>query len=260
MEREIPAPGVRPNGVGIAVTRDGSTLLMSDICLHGVHVVDARTGMRVRRIGEYGAGPLQFRHPHQIWIASNEFVYIAESVNHRIQVLTPRDFDFYGFVGVGKLRDPIGVSGDDDVLIVTEWTSCQIVVFARLDGTLLRRIGSRGSDDGQLERPYGLCILPRTRLIAVAERYNHRISMFTMEGVFVRHVRPGRLKFPTGIACSDFDELIVADSRRVNVLNASGELCRTMGDGFYYVGIAIHGVTVFARLRDERDDACIVFA
>ncbi len=86
------------------------------------------------------------------------------------------------------------------------------------------------------------------RHVAVAEIGNHRLSLFCIDGEFIRHVGVGILKEPFGVACSAFDEVVVADSnsRRVVVFSDVGELLMTFGDGAF-TGVAVHGSTVFAQ-------------
>jgi DNA-binding beta-propeller fold protein YncE len=254
----IATPRVKPVSNGVAVSRDGSTLLVSDNAggsqaLHAFRVGD---GLRLRVIGDKGRGPLQFTEPRQVWVASDDFVFVADYCNDRVQVLAPR-LDFHGFVGVGQLVGPCGVCADDDVIMVSESDAHRISVFNRGDGALLRRFGSRGSGDGQLENPRGLCFMSGHRDIAVADYYNCRVSVFSVEGEFVRHVGVGKLHFPYGVGCSAFDELVVADwgNNRVVVFSASGEVLHTMGDGSFS-GVAIHGGTIFAQTYS--DDYCVV--
>jgi hypothetical protein len=67
------------------------------------------------------------------------------------------------------------------------------------------------------------------------------------------------LRFPEGVACSAFDELVVADTgnRRVVVFSASGELAMAMGDGCFR-GVALHDSTIFAT--DTTACKCVVFS
>jgi DNA-binding beta-propeller fold protein YncE len=248
---------------GVAVSRDGSTLLVSDFdgdsgAIHAFRVAD---GSRLRVIGSRGDGPLQFVNPCQVWVASDDFVFVADYGNKRVQVLTPR-LDFHGFVGVGQLRGPCGVCADDTFIMVSESDTNRISVFKRSDGALLRRFGSEGRGDGQLKNPLGLCFMSGHRHVAVADCYNHRVSVFSMEGEFVRHVGVGNLHRPAGVACSAFDELVVADwgNNRVVVFSASGEMLHTMGDG-RFTGVARHGGTIFAQTYDVAavSDECVVF-
>ncbi len=246
--RVVATPGVKSWSNGVAVSRDGSTLLVSDYwgrshLIYKFRVVD---GSRLRVIGGFGDGPLQFHSPCQVWIASDDFVFVAEYGNHRVQVLTPR-LDFHAFIGQGHLSSPHGVCASDSVVVVSEIS--HISVFSRGDGALLRRFGSYGSGDGQLQRSHGLCFVSGDRHVAVAESCNSRVSVFSVDGDFIRHVSLGLLTRPTGVACSAFDELVVADTNnRVSVFSASGELvttiemdCRALG------GVAIHGGTIFVQ-------------
>jgi DNA-binding beta-propeller fold protein YncE len=253
VSRVIATAGLQSWGNGVAVSRDGSTLLVSDTGSHAIHAFRLSDGSRLRVIG----GPLQFRQPRQVWVASDDFVFVAEVGNDRVQVLTPR-LDFHGFVGVGQLNNPVGVCADDDVIMVSEVCAHRISVFARCDGGLLRRFGSEGHGDGQLDIPLGLCFMSGHRHVAVADYRNHRVSVFSVEGEFVRHVGVGKLRYPQGVACSAFGELVVADrdNRRVVVFSASGEMSHTMGDGGF-TGVAVHGGTIFAPTYGA--DKCVVF-
>jgi DNA-binding beta-propeller fold protein YncE len=257
--RVIATVGLKSYSNGVAVSRDGSTLLVSDRSggSHAIHEFRVADGSRLRVIGGAGDGPLQFKNPCQVWVASDDHVFVAEYGNNRVQVLTPR-LDFHCFVGVGQLVSPSGVCADDDVIMVSEYGAHRISVFKRHDGALLRRFGREGSGDGQLNRPAGLCFMSGHRHVAVADYWNNRVSVFSVEGEFVRHVGVGKLYCPQGVACSAFDEIVVADAgnSRVVVFSASGEMLHTMGDG-YFTGVAMHGGTIFAQTWSN--DKCVVF-
>jgi DNA-binding beta-propeller fold protein YncE len=258
VSRVIDMPGLMPYCNGVAVSRDGFTLVVADGGVGGSHAIHAfrvADGSRLRVIGRDGVGPLQFIHPYQVWIAPDDHVFVADSINNRVQVLTP-SLDFHCFVGVGQLDGPSGVCADDDVIVVSEWDTHRISVFSRCDGAFLRRFGYRGSGDGQLRSPYGLCFMSGHRHIAVAETRNHRVSVFSVEGEFIRHVGVGVLRRPFGVACSAFDELVVADTRnnRVAVFSASGELLKKM-ECERVTSVAISGGTIFAAGNEK----CVVF-
>jgi sugar lactone lactonase YvrE len=264
--RAIATAGVMPCSNGVAVSRDGSTLLLSDedFGSHAIHEFRVEDGSRLRVIGGAGDGPLQFKGPRQVWIASDDYVFVAELGNKRVQVLTPR-LDFHTFVGEGQLVTPSGVCADDDIIMVSERDAHRISVFSRGDGALLRRFGSLGSGDDQLNTPCGLCFITGMpvsgrRHVAVADHGNSRVSVFSVEGEFVRHVGVGELNHPHGVACSAHDEVVVADTwnSRVAVFSASGEVLHAtrMGDG-NFTGVAIHGGTIFAPTWSG--GKCVVF-
>jgi DNA-binding beta-propeller fold protein YncE len=185
---------------------------------------------------------------------------VAEYLNDRVQVLTPR-LDFHASVGVGKLDGPVGVCANDHVIMVSEWRAHRISAFSRGDGTLLHRFCCEGSSDGQLNRPQGVCFVAGNRHVAVADGGNHRVSVFSVDGEFVRHVGAGMLRRPQGVACSAIDELVVADTEksRVVVFSASGELVKTVGPWHGRIsGVAIRDGAIFAQ--DADNNACVVYS
>ncbi len=255
VSRVISTPGVSSWCNGVAVSRDGSTLLVSDWDggSHTIHEFRVADGSLLRTVGGKGRGPLQFDGPRQVWIASDDFVFVADNGNKRVQVLTPR-LDFHGFVGVGT--PPVSVCANDDVVVVVEQHRQRISVFSRRGGSLLRRFGSL-SGDVDTSTPLGLCFMPGDRHIALTDRFNKRVWVLGIDGEFIRHVGMGVLNFPVGVACSAFGELVVADfeNQHVALFSVDGELLKTMGSG-QFGGVAMHGGTVFAQDYKKR---CVVF-
>ncbi len=178
VSRVIDTPRVKSLYNGVAVSRDGSTLLVSDSDgdPHAIHVFRVGDGLRLRVSGGPGNGPIRFSNPCQVWVASDDFVFVAEYGNDRVQVLTPT-LDFHSFVGVGKLEYPAGVCADDAVVMVSEAAkhSHRISVFRCGDGALLRHLGSTGGSDGQLLGPQGLYFMSGHRHVAVADSRNNRV-------------------------------------------------------------------------------------
>jgi hypothetical protein len=253
VSRVIDTPRVTSFSNGVAVSRDGRTLLVSDVHFdsQAIHEFDVGDGSRRRIVGSMGGGPLQFRYPGQVWIASDDFVFVTDYGNNRVQVLTPT-LEFHCSIGAGKLDYPVGVCANADIVVVTEADLNRVSVFDRRDGALLRRFGSSGVGDGQLRRPSGVCFMSGDRHVAVVESDNHRVSVFSVDGQFIRHVGVGTSASPRGVACSAFNELVVADvgSRCVRVYSDVGDLLMTFGDGDFS-GFAVHGSTMWAGLKSS---------
>ena len=131
-------------------------------------------------------------------------------------------------------------------VVVSEPRLPRIAVFSRCDGGLRRRFGSYGHDDGQFRFPGGLCFMSDDRHVVVADADKHRLSVFSIDGEFIRHVGVGVLNYPMGVAASAFDELVVADrrNRRLRVFSSTGDLLATVGD-LCFTWVAVHGSTVF---------------
>ena len=53
------------------------------------------------------------------------------------------------------------------------------------EGKFLRKFGKKGSGDGELNFPSSVSV-GSDNIVYVTEYYNHRVSMFTSEGQFLR--------------------------------------------------------------------------
>ena len=226
---------------GMALTRDGSALLVTSKSTDCLYVIDVATGETLRKVGCGGTGPLQFDIPHRVCIADDDCVFIADCGNNRIQMLTP-GLDFHGFVGATQLNEPVGVCVKGDFVVVSEIKSHRISVFSRVDGALIRRFDSYG---GHRSRPCGLCFVGDTWQLAVADKHS-RVTVFTLEGEFLRSMN--QLHSPCDVASSGAGELVIVDSNleRVCVWSSGSEVLHSKCmDSF--ARVAIHGDTVFAQ-------------
>jgi DNA-binding beta-propeller fold protein YncE len=244
---------------GIGVTVDGSTLLVSQSCfpdsVHKISLTD--DAQRCRVIGGKGTGPLEFDLPQQVYVAPDGFVFVADYGNNRVQVLTP-SLDFHACVGAGHMQHPGGVCANADVVVVSEYEAHHVAVFSRGDGAFVRRFGRFGTADGQLHHPHALCFMSGDRHIAVVEWRNSRVSVFSVEGEFIRHVGVGVLSHPMGVAASAFDELVVTDTGNdcLRVFSSAGDVVATMGAGRFNA-VALHGGAVFTV--EERSHTVLAF-
>uniref|UniRef100_A0A1X7VIF9 Uncharacterized protein n=2 Tax=Amphimedon queenslandica TaxID=400682 RepID=A0A1X7VIF9_AMPQE len=141
--------------------------------------------------GEKVPGPLQFKSPHGIAISPiTGQVYIADSGNHRIQVLDP-DLTFsHSFGSEGSANGQFKYSHDiaidsQGLVYVTDKDNHRIQKFSP-DGKFVGQFGTEGSGPGQLSSPGGITIdTAATGLVYVSEGGNGRVSVFTSDGVFV---------------------------------------------------------------------------
>ena len=79
----------------------------------------------------------------------------------------------------------------------------------------MRKFGRKGSGEGELKWPSSISI-DSNDLLHVAERDNHRVSIFTSQGKFVQSfgtkvTRPGEFNQPHGIAVDASGLVYVSD-------------------------------------------------
>ena len=69
---------------------------------------------------------------------------------------------------------------------VCSWSTHQVHVYSS-SWKLRWSVGGKGSDFGQLNFPYDVILLP-TNTLLVADNWNNRVSEFSLQGCFIRHV------------------------------------------------------------------------
>ncbi len=143
---------------------------------------------------ENGAPPLPgvFNEPWGIGLSPDgQFVYVADTWNHRIQKFTA-DGQFvtaWGYFGTGEAPDAFWGPRDVEVdtqgrVFVTDTGNKRIVVFDA-DGNFLTQFGTFGVAAGQFNEPVGLALDDQGH-VYVADTWNQRVQVFReTEGVFV---------------------------------------------------------------------------
>ena len=175
--------------VGDAAAPDGPVAVVADTFNHRLALWRVRDGTVVRHLGSKGAASGQFNCPYAVTVvparstgSDEAWLVVADSVNHRVQVLTRTGTVVRVLQGdaVIKLGSTLlGVTvciGTGEVLV----TDCHRVVSWRLsDGGGLRVVcgGVKGSEPGLLDYPLGVLACADGSLW-VADAGNHRLSLF----------------------------------------------------------------------------------
>jgi DNA-binding beta-propeller fold protein YncE len=100
--------------------------------------------------GEHGSGPGQFELVHDVWVAADGRVFVADRQNHRIQIFTPDGEYITEWTG---LRQPCGVYIDDEELVYIPELQARFSILD-MEGRVVARWG------GEKSREPGLFIAP----------------------------------------------------------------------------------------------------
>jgi len=165
---------------------------------------------------EHGKGMLKFAK----WIAvrSTEELIVSDTDDNCVKIISPNGQQ------ITKLPttfySPTGVAVDsNDYLIVADWHD-KIRIFDA-ENNLLQTFGVKGSGDAELDLPYGITVDCENNIV-VADMWNDRISLYTQQGIFKRHVvgrgaeecanigRPAYVAVSTSLDSKNF-RLIVSD-------------------------------------------------
>lgn len=180
-------------------------------------------------------GPGRLRKPINIAIDPLGFKFVADPLRGEIVVFSPDD----KFVTVFKLPDPahpVDVAVFEDELYVLDNDSTpQIVVLNRQSGKLIRTFGSDGSEPGELHIPGSLSIGP-TGDVFVSDTMNWRLQRLTKKGKPVWSkgslgARLGQFVRPRGIEVGPDGIIYVVDGAMeiVQMFDDSGRLLMHFG-------------------------------
>lgn len=102
-------------------------------------------------------------------------------------------------------------------------------------GNWIRKVGSKGTGDGQLQYPTGLT-LDRFGQLLVVDFFSSKVSIFSKAGMFQRNfggkgTTKGLFNVPRGVAVDRYDRIYVADSlnHKVQVFSPSGDYLFSFG-------------------------------
>ena len=169
---------------GIAVERGTGRIMVADIHAHSVMVLSS-DGQVIQRLGQRGAADGEFNYPTNVTIDSKGRLYVADSLNFRVQQFSQaaggqfvftRQIGYHGDVP-GSFSQPKGLAVDgDDHLYVVDSRFENVQIFDH-EGRLLLYFGEEGQGPGQFWLPAGICIDGRNR-VWVADTYNKRVQVF----------------------------------------------------------------------------------
>jgi DNA-binding beta-propeller fold protein YncE len=183
--RELAPAGAFDRPSGLAYDRARDELYVVDTAAARVEVFEPATGRRVRRFGGPGRDIEQFNYPTHVFVDGGGRVYVTDSMNFRVQILT-RDGRYLGSVGrlgdaTGHLAVPKGVAVDrfGHIYVVDSYLSAVQVFDA--EGRLLLHFGGVGEATGHFQVPTGLTMTPDNRLY-VCDSMNRRVQIFEYIG------------------------------------------------------------------------------
>ena len=181
----------------------------------------------VLAVGKEGKANNQLNLPRGLALDEpNQLIYIADSWNSRIQVVSFTGKFLKGF-GLGILKSAYGIAVTEDNVFVTDWNLHALFQFSKKDYKLVRRTGTKGRGEGQLYYPSGLCI-DYNGDVYVADCNNNRVSVFSKDLNFLKHLFIQQLKYPCDVKVTP-NSVVVLDwsPNCIHFFSRSGALLRS---------------------------------
>lgn len=227
----------------------------SSICVRNGKIVVADTAARKfqvfsrdgRWLGESKTNPVAakgtktnggiFSKPSSVAIDNRGRIYGSDSADHYIRIFDGQGSFTREFLNKqGKDGGIQGLLCDNagNLYISDPDNGCVHVVSAET-GSWLRKIGSKGVGDGQLQLPQSIAI-DRFGQIFIVDYGTSKVSVFNKAGMFQRSwggkgTGKGQFNVPRGVAVDKVDRVYVADSlnHRVSVFSAGGDYLYSFG-------------------------------
>jgi len=233
---------------GLAVSSDGSLIVLSNARTDTLDVYRTEDGSHVRTLGGRDTGPGEFMYPWNLCMTGRGTVLVAELRNRRIQEVTLEGVHVKSIpvggvpYGVTVHEDlvavAVSVAGDlttvtGDLVAVRQRVFC-IQVLNYTTGALVRRI--RTAANG-----WSICFAPDGKHLAVSDRES--IKLMSMDGQSVRRIGPKVLWRRVAFTCTG--DVIGVGRSSVSVISATdGKVLRLLtaeNDGKAACGVAVSG-------------------
>ena len=211
---------------GIAVSRSG-TIFVSDNSSGQIHVFDRqRNHTATMNFGQRGS----MWYPRGLTTNEEGDLFVAN--DNGIEVFSEEGKFLRRFWQGRQLSgaSDVVISKVDQRVYVADTYNHRIAVFSQ-DGRLLHTFGSKGSGQGQFDRPSGLAISSSGLRLFVSDWGGSRIQVFTTEGVYISEFGHTLLNYPRHLTTTDNGRVFVADNgnNRIAVFSERGDVVGVFG-------------------------------
>ena len=201
------------------------------------------TGKYLSQFGQKGTDPGEFKSPLGMSIDSEGRIYIADSKNHRIQII---DQEGKAISEVYIPPDKYGCLADPTDIVIDEKKQHYIIVdndnhrllLYNKKLELIREIGGVGYEEGNFRYPYTACIDGEGN-IYVTDVINTRVQVFNSEGDYIRSlgewgIEKGQFFRPQSICMDKKERVLVGENYAkiglIQVFDSQGNLLGIIGD------------------------------
>ena len=188
--------------------------------------------------GKYGTGLNELRARGLTIDESNEFIYLADNGNERVQIVSFKG-DFIEQFVQDKLTRPWGIAITSKHIYVTDIELHALFQFQKNTFEFMNRTGTKGQTDGQFDKPTGLCT-DELGDVYVADYGNNRVCIFSNDFQFKCKLGIGQLNSPKDVKLTPDCQVVVLDRspKCVHFYSRNGHLlssCVSRGKGTEYL-------------------------
>ena len=190
--------------MGIAI--NGDEVYVSDSYLHSIFHFKLPGFRLITKVGKKGTGKGEFSYPRQLTIAPNGSVFVADTRNNRIVVMT-RKLKFQQTIEHTSMTEPYDVKLLDNKVFVLSCDNPCLHMFSQT-GEILRSFITCGE---QVKRGYFFCF-DKQQNILISDYFDNSIKVFSQEGALLHtlgHTQEEEKKIePMGIVVTNDNKVI----------------------------------------------------
>ena len=160
----------------------------------------------VKRVGKRGSGKKEFNEPRQLAISPNQHLYVADTYNNRLQILSA-NLAFQGSLRHQTMTQPVDVKFSNNEIFVLGYRDNPCIHVFSLSGEKSRSLVTRGGIGMQVNRAYFFCLDGHNNIV-ISDWSAHNIKVFSPEGDLLHTIeqqgqQAGMFKYPEGIAINN---------------------------------------------------------
>lgn len=208
--------------MGVAPSRDGKRLYVTDYAKPGVFVFD----FEARRMSLLGGEEHGFKTPFGVAVDDKDNVYVVDSIPKLVRVFDPSGKHLRNITHE-SLERPTGIAVDPVRRRIyladssSKKSDNHVIRIFDLDGTYIMAFGGLGKEEGKLFFPTYLSV-DSSGHIYVTDTMNSRVQVFDPEGQYLKALGQrgdafGMFDKPKGVAIDSFGNVYVVDSGWSNV-------------------------------------------
>ena len=140
----------------------------------------------VKKVGKIGSGREEFRYPRQLAISPNQHLYVADSHNNRLQIMTT-DLEFTNSLQHQTMSYPVDVKFSNDEMLVLSATDSPCIHLFTLSGEKTRSIVTRGNGM-QVNNPLFFCLDGHNNIL-ISDYSSQNIEVFSQAGDLLHTIK-----------------------------------------------------------------------
>ena len=209
-----------------AVSTEGLESLLEQLRGYGTVEEVGRTHKErinpVKKFGKFGKEKGEFDCPRGLTLYRNESIYIADTINGRIQIFSTAS-KFVTEFGKGQLNSPHSIALNDKWVFVSDWNLDAVFKFQITNNKYVCQ-----SAKVELNNPLGITVDTNGEVL-VADCDNNRIALLNSELKLVRKIGKDKLVRPRDVKINK-NNIFVADNNEINnihIFTESGDIIRS---------------------------------